>query len=42
VHAPPLDNFLLCVGGRFAMPHIRRRSLELRKELLNLVVKPAV
>ena len=42
VHAPPLDNFLLCIGGRFAMPRIRRRSLELRKELLNLVVKPAV
>ena len=41
-HAPPFDDFLLCVGGRVAMPRIRKRSLELRHELLSLVVKPAV
>lgn len=41
-HAPPFDNFLLCVGGRFAMPRIRKRSLELRHELLRLVVQPTV
>jgi hypothetical protein len=31
---PPLDNFLLCVGGLFSMPRIRSRSLALRHELL--------
>ena len=36
-HAPPLDNFLLCVGSRFSMPRIRRQSLEMRQELLRLV-----
>jgi hypothetical protein len=41
-HAPPLDNFLLCVGGRFAMPRIRKRSLELRQELLNFIDRPTV
>jgi hypothetical protein len=41
-HAPPLDNFLLCVGGRFSMPRIRKQSLELRHELLSLVARPIV
>lgn len=30
----PLDNFLVCVGGRFSMPSVRKHSLELRTELL--------
>jgi hypothetical protein len=41
-HAPPLDNFLLCVGGRFSMPRIRKQSLELRRGLLSLVERPIV
>jgi hypothetical protein len=31
----PIDNFLLCVGGRIAMPRIRSRSRELRGSLLS-------
>lgn len=31
----PLDNFLLCVGGRIALLRIRARSEELRLSLLN-------
>jgi hypothetical protein len=31
--AAPLDNFLLCVGGRLSMPTIRRQSIELRHRL---------
>lgn len=38
--APPLDNFLLCGGGRIALPRIRRQGLELRRELLKFVGKP--
>jgi hypothetical protein len=30
----PIDNFLLCVGGRISMPHIRSRSQDLREKLL--------
>ena len=30
----PIDNFLLCVGGRFSMPRIRDRSRDLREKLL--------
>lgn len=30
---PPLDNILLCIGGRFSMPRIRERSIELRRAL---------
>jgi hypothetical protein len=30
----PTDNFLLCVGGRIAIPRIRARSRELRESLL--------
>jgi hypothetical protein len=41
-HAPPLDNFLLCVGSRFSMRRIRRQSLEMRHELLSLVGRPTV
>jgi hypothetical protein len=36
-HAPPLDNFLVCAGGRLMVPRIRAQSLELRQELLALV-----
>ena len=32
---PPLNNFLLCVGGRIAVPRIRARSKELRQRLLD-------
>jgi hypothetical protein len=32
-HAAPLDNFLLCVGGRLSMPTIRAQSLALRHRL---------
>jgi hypothetical protein len=28
-----LSEFLMCVGGRFSMPKVRTRSLELRKAL---------
>jgi hypothetical protein len=31
----PLDNFLLCVGGRVAMPRIRSQSHDLRQRLLS-------
>ena len=31
----PLNNFLLCVGGRIAIPRIRARSQELRQHLLS-------
>jgi hypothetical protein len=31
----PIDNFLLCVGGRIAMPRIRSRSRELRASLVS-------
>jgi hypothetical protein len=41
-HAPPLDNFHLCVGGRLSMPRIRKQSLELRHELVSLVDRPTV
>ena len=41
-HPPPLDNFLLCVGGRLSLPRIRKQSLELRHELLSLVDRPTV
>jgi hypothetical protein len=30
----PIDNFLLCVGGRISMPRIRSRSRDLREKLL--------
>lgn len=30
----PLDNLLLCAGGRIAMPRIRARSCELRRKLI--------
>ena len=30
----PLNNFLLCVGGRIVMPRIRARSQKLRQSLL--------
>jgi hypothetical protein len=30
----PIDNFLLCVGGRISMPRIRDRSRDLREKLL--------
>jgi hypothetical protein len=40
-HAPPLDNFLLCVGGRLSM-RIREQSIELRHELMRLVDRPTV
>lgn len=30
----PIDNFLLCVGGRISMPRIRFRSRDLREKLL--------
>jgi len=33
--ATPLDNFLLCVGGRIAMPIIKARSKELRGEIID-------
>lgn len=36
----PLDNFLLCAGGRISMPGIRARSVELREELQQLLGKP--
>lgn len=39
---PPLDNFLLCVGGRIAMPRIRERSIELRRTLGSLIRPSAV
>jgi hypothetical protein len=29
----PIDNFLLCIGGRISMPRIRSRSLDLREKL---------
>jgi hypothetical protein len=32
-HPAPLDNFLLCVGGRLSMPTIRAQSIELRHRL---------
>lgn len=32
--AAPLDNFLLSIGGRVAVPRMRARSLELRASLL--------
>lgn len=31
----PLDNFLLCVGGRIAMPIIKARSNELRGKIID-------
>jgi hypothetical protein len=39
--APPLDNFLLCAGGRIALPRIRAQSLELREELIRSTGRPA-
>jgi hypothetical protein len=33
---PPLNDFLLCVGGRLSMPRIRERSYELRRALETL------
>jgi hypothetical protein len=30
----PIDNFLVCVGGRLSMPHIRKNTQELRRRLL--------
>jgi hypothetical protein len=30
----PIDNFLLCIGGRISMPRIRSRSQDLREKLL--------
>jgi hypothetical protein len=30
----PIDNFLLCVGGKIALPRIQSRSLELQNNLL--------
>jgi hypothetical protein len=30
----PLDSFLICVGGRIAMPSIKARSRELREQLM--------
>ena len=33
---PPLDNILLCVGGRISPAGVRARSLELRRELETL------
>ena len=32
---PPLDNFLLCVGGRIAMPIIKARSKELQGKIID-------
>jgi hypothetical protein len=37
--AAPLDNFLLCAGGRINMPRIRTQSLALRHALLALAEK---
>lgn len=31
----PLDNFLVCVGGRLAMPLIKARSKEMRNEIIS-------
>jgi hypothetical protein len=39
--SPPLDNFLLCVGGRINMRSIRAQSIRLRSELLQLTEKTA-
>jgi hypothetical protein len=41
VHPAPLDNFLLCVGGRISMPRIREQSLQLREMLQKMVVRSA-
>jgi hypothetical protein len=30
----PIDNFLVCVGGRLSMPHIRKSTQELQRRLL--------
>jgi hypothetical protein len=30
----PIDNFLVCVGGRLSMPHIRKNTQELQRRLL--------